>query len=443
MKNKGGILLLVVLLAGGGYYYYHTQLSSSFLSKKKMEVAGEERDVRSKEGLEKIGLTVRRIPNKDNAAILYVKASNVGEAPKGGLLEKVKYVTGNQWITSADFTRWFERNQECLSLVHRAARKPDCEFPVFGGDGDPAPSNISFPHLSPMRDFAFMLACEGKRFEYDGDCSRALDCYLAISTVGEHLHDSNAVLITDLVVIACNSIRDRTVEMSLAHNELGEADLRQVIEHYEDILDRYITLADCLKFEKALVGILTDAVTLDDEPVPADDEVGEYMARFADKLREQWERDYRVLKKWTELPAWQALRPENSWEAYANRLSETSIFSRQLLRTLGRAKKHYARSKAHAGGVLLFAAIKLYETKNGRPPAALGDLVPECVSKLPKDPFSGRDFIYKVRGNEWILYSVWDNLRDDGGAGTMPHDYKNDKDFVFWSKPIPIEPPPR
>jgi hypothetical protein len=113
-----------------------------------------------------------------------------------------------------------------------------------------------------------------------------------------------------------------------------------------------------------------------------------------------------------------------------------------LLSAMGVAKKQYARAEAEEGLVLITAAIKLYEKKNGRPPASLNDLKGGYVSELPKDPFSGRDFVYEVRGNDWILYSVWDNLVDDGGAGSIPHKYKEDKDFLFSSGKIPVSPPP-
>ncbi|MBP7933880.1 MAG: hypothetical protein KA354_04445 [Phycisphaerae bacterium] len=51
------------------------------------------------------------------------------------------------------------------------------------------------------------------------------------------------------------------------------------------------------------------------------------------------------------------------------------------------------------------------------------------MSKLRIDPFSGRDFVYKQRSKGFLLYSVAENLKDDGGK----HDdsWKNG-DFVFW-----------
>jgi len=35
--------------------------------------------------------------------------------------------------------------------------------------------------------------------------------------------------------------------------------------------------------------------------------------------------------------------------------------------------------------------------------------------KLPQDPFSGKDFVYKRQGKGFLLYSIGENLKDDGG----------------------------
>jgi hypothetical protein len=461
MNRKSAIFLLVLLLAGGGYYYYRTQLSSSFLSMKKMKVNCNECTVRSPESLKKIGLTLRRISNKDNAAVLYVKASNLSKKPEGALDDTFVYVAMNQWINDPVFTRWFDENKKCLKLVHRAVRKPDCEFPVFGKDDEPA-YNILLPHLTPIRAFARLLSCEGKRYEQKRDYSRALDSYFAITPLAEHLHKSNAVLITDLVVIACHSIRNRAVERCLANRSLSEEDLQRVIKHYEALQGSFITLADCLKREKHVedsmleetmrnpseaVKLLGETDAVGDGPVSVPDDGRQNVAQLIQtrgaEMKAAYERDYTALKRWSALPAWQAFQPGRDWDAYINSLPRDSFFSRRLLGALGKAKGQYVRNETEAGGILLVAAIKLHEKKNGRPPSALSELVPACLSQLPKDPCSGRDYIYKVRGRDWILYSVWYNLTDDGGAGSWPREYRTDKDLVFSSKPIPVEPPPR
>jgi len=454
MSKASSIFFLVILLGGGGYYFYHTQLSSSFLDKKKITIAGEEYDVRPKESLKEIGCSLRRIPNVRNAAVLYVKASNLYEKPEGSERDVMNYVCGHEWVSDADFTRWFERNAECLKALHKAAKKPDCEFPVVGHEKEMAAARMD-PMLPVSRDFVRLLVCEGKRYESRREYGRALDSYLAIAALCEHLHDSNAVLITDLVVIACHATGNKAAEACLANKSLSEKDLRKVVQRYERVLKTHAALSDVLEREKCMMDDAVNSAMNAPEHAwmvtvglgSVSDETRSNIARLVreqgPRLKAAYERDFEAFRKWSALPAWQALRPGSDWEAYVSRLPETSIFSRSLLNTFGMAKQQYARNEAHAGGILIFAAIKLYEKKNGKPPASFNDLVPGCLAALPKDPFSGKDYIYKVRGSDWILYSVWDDLVDGGGAGSWPHNRKKDKDLVFWSKKIPVEPRPQ
>jgi hypothetical protein len=64
----------------------------------------------------------------------------------------------------------------------------------------------------------------------------------------------------------------------------------------------------------------------------------------------------------------------------------------------------------------LAIALRLFRIKNGHYPAALSELVPEFLNKLPIDPFSGKDFIYRVEGNGFIVYSVGFTGVDHGGV---------------------------
>ena len=61
------------------------------------------------------------------------------------------------------------------------------------------------------------------------------------------------------------------------------------------------------------------------------------------------------------------------------------------------------------------AAIRLYRLRHGVYPKALADLAPEILKKIPIDEYSGKPLIYKIKGSCFIVYSVGENLKDDGG----------------------------
>jgi hypothetical protein len=60
-------------------------------------------------------------------------------------------------------------------------------------------------------------------------------------------------------------------------------------------------------------------------------------------------------------------------------------------------------------------ALRVYQSEQGRVPVRLDELVPNYLSKVPSDPFSGKTMIYRPHGTNWLLYSVGPDLVDDGG----------------------------
>jgi hypothetical protein len=56
-----------------------------------------------------------------------------------------------------------------------------------------------------------------------------------------------------------------------------------------------------------------------------------------------------------------------------------------------------------------------YQADHGRPPRELADLVPDYLNRVPDDPFSNQPLIYKATPPEYLLYSVNQDGRDEGG----------------------------
>ena len=60
-------------------------------------------------------------------------------------------------------------------------------------------------------------------------------------------------------------------------------------------------------------------------------------------------------------------------------------------------------------------AIRLYCIDHDELPSSLGELLGGPLEALPRDPFSGQDFVYLPGQGRYILYSVGLNRIDDGG----------------------------
>ncbi len=62
-------------------------------------------------------------------------------------------------------------------------------------------------------------------------------------------------------------------------------------------------------------------------------------------------------------------------------------------------------------------ACRLYKSRTGHYPA-LDELVPELLTEVPVDPFTGNPLVYRREGEGFIVYSLGSNQKDDGGRST-------------------------
>jgi hypothetical protein len=73
------------------------------------------------------------------------------------------------------------------------------------------------------------------------------------------------------------------------------------------------------------------------------------------------------------------------------------------------------RTTAHVRMAPTLYALGEYRARHDRFPDELAELVPETLDELPIDPYSESPFGYQRRGGQFVLYSVGENERDDGG----------------------------
>jgi hypothetical protein len=121
-----------------------------------------------------------------------------------------------------------------------------------------------------------------------------------------------------------------------------------------------------------------------------------------------------------------------------NELGKASI----MLRLLGPAHATIGRlswrTKTNRAGLLTTLAVLRCEKETGKYPDTLQELVPAgYLKQLPMDPYSGKPLIYKRTEDNFVIYSVGLNFRDDGGKlgrgrDGKPRMWANEGDAVFW-----------
>jgi len=61
-------------------------------------------------------------------------------------------------------------------------------------------------------------------------------------------------------------------------------------------------------------------------------------------------------------------------------------------------------------------AVERYRLAEGRLPQSLNDLIPDYFSEIPDDPFNGTPLKFRLLEPGYVVYSVGDDLTDEGGT---------------------------
>jgi hypothetical protein len=81
--------------------------------------------------------------------------------------------------------------------------------------------------------------------------------------------------------------------------------------------------------------------------------------------------------------------------------------------------RNSAEGSARLGTARIALAIERYRLAQGGLPDSLGDLIPTSLDAVPTDPFDGQPLRYKKLANGYVVYSVGENGKDDGGDETI------------------------
>jgi hypothetical protein len=110
------------------------------------------------------------------------------------------------------------------------------------------------------------------------------------------------------------------------------------------------------------------------------------------------------------------------------------IFIRLLLPAVEKLLAAEDRIRQTQDNLFLAFALAWYHRENGRYPDKLAALEPRYLRQVPKDLFSGKGLIYHPSENGYLLYSVGQNGKDDGGRW---YDDKPPGDDLSVRMPVP------
>jgi hypothetical protein len=125
-------------------------------------------------------------------------------------------------------------------------------------------------------------------------------------------------------------------------------------------------------------------------------------------------------------------------EKETEQIIKGNILLEMLAPALGRVSEITHEKKAETHALLSILALMQYNNDNGLYPEKLQELITNgYLKELPMDSFSDKPLVYKKTDDNFILYSVGYNFKDDGGEPGKDSDgrvrkWRKNGDTVFW-----------
>jgi hypothetical protein len=381
-----------------------------------------------------------RVPDRDNAAIVYQQAFEAmgrNEAsPSGWQWEKPWQDAWNEkWAAWQDsekigfdlhdpeLRRFLKRQGGTLSLLRQAAAKPGCSFERDYGRPTIA---MLLPELGPLRTAAHLLALDALSRASGRDYRGAVDDINAMMLMAEHV-GVDALLVSELVALSIEGLAIDTLERVLASGRLTPEDLAAI--RISNVSYRAM-LKRSFRMEEAFRLATFDQVGRGEYGVGNFVAPTEYSTKafcnspwfasvyrvfqLADDLAAQ-ARFADILGRAAGLPYRQAKELEDQFDRELQ-AHPGGILTAVLMPALGCTIESAARAEARRGTAGVGLALYAYRARNGRFPDKLDDLAPDFIPAVPRDPFDGQAMKFKRTEQGAVVYSVGPDMTDNSGA---------------------------
>jgi len=389
-----------------------------------------------------------RVPPGENRAIVLGRAfdSMSRQADLSRLvLDKPEAASSQNFFPTDPVERTVEDylngNGEALSLLHQASDIPRSRFPINLS----TLSILPYPHLRNLLSSAHLLETEAANHAECASPQLAIVSVQSLFALSQSLVKEPLVR-SHLARIDCQGIAVGSLQNVLSKTRLTDAQL--------EALGSALAKADDQRgLARAFIGqrcigirgfdMMRETMDLTALPVARSLPLGQrifvnlnvlfsspaYLYDLSGFL--QWdELNYlRLMERYIQTA--QMSFPERIGAAQALRHSlerqgELHALSRVWLRGMNGSRiiLKDATVTARLRTARIAIAIERFCLERGRLPRTLGELDPFGMRAIPDDPFNGRPLRYKRLSSGYVVYSVGEDVRDDGG------DKKNDVTFI-------------
>lgn len=300
---------------------------------------------------------------------------------------------------------------KALSFLTKATLLPDCKFPRDYSNA----IEVKFPEYAKIRTLSRLASAKAILAALDGNSDTAVRLSIETCKINEAL-TNEPNLISQLVryaiiAIGCKNIYRINQELSLSnkqmqsiYDELNKIDVRDLKDTYAG--ERAMGLW-CFDHPAELVNIDGKQSVITNSKETKDLFIKD-KAFFLRRMRE--------IINASDIPYYKRL--PMGIDKHFDEIPESPqhIISMIVLPVFSGIVKRRDQATATINGTKTMLLLKMYKNTYGEYPTSLTQLSEKLGKKIDDDSFSGKPFIYKRNGKGFILYSIGENLKDDGGV---------------------------
>ena len=375
----------------------------------------------------------KSVPEEDNAAPIYEQAFRLMAKParRPDFIDDLNSILYSPKSTPspADWAAAkaaLTRSADILALISEAQSRPACQFPLRFD----SPETL-FDQLAKLRDVTRLLCASAALNAHEGKTQEVVIYTKSALMVNDAVGENSALIIDYLCWVATTKITLANLRQALHFCQLSESQLRQLddalsrinsAEFYRHALqgERVFGLQQMAGWRKAsLVMPLGNGDTLAYKAswvMPLGN--GDTLAYL----------DFSAKQIASARMTYSAARSKGLIGSEAeDQVPFYAIITGSIVPVFQRANVERYKCEAEIACGRVFLALQAYGAKFGRYPQSLAELKTGIDWKLPADPFTGKNLIYKPGQKGFILYSVGPDQKDDGGMNlqsggqTIPH----------------------
>ena len=308
-------------------------------------------------------------------------------------------------------------NQDLIRDIRRMADRGGPVHPLDFSKG----FEMLLPHLSELRGCARVLRADAVLKRSKGNYAEAVDDIIAGMKLADVL-TLDPVTISQLVRIAIYGVMYDAAQIAFDGDDLSPDLTRRLMAHLAQA-DRREAFAGALAGELYMTRKTFSALRSGDRSgIPESMQFGSPSEMDEQTLVDTMSR----LVSAARLPYYEAAPDLDELQRDVAGLPTSMAYTRQLVPALTRSSQAQARHEATLDLMQLGILVEQHKARTGSYPKSLDAIASELGGSVPVDPFIGKPYHYQPSDTGFLLYSVGQNLSDDGGK----HDWR-DGDWVW------------